>query len=129
MSCLSEVKVLSNSKKEVVKKSLLPDKYLKQMVFAYWLNQKIIEKGTSLLETILFFETVDIQKVFYDTFDDNYKSIRSAMMEEIKIKNKSTTKSHDISDKNTTNPEAEYQTETKEFYERREQLNHLYKQF
>ena len=49
------------------------------------------------------------------------------MMEEIKIKNKSTTKSHDISDKNTTNPEAEYQTETKEFYERREQLNHLYK--
>ena len=51
--------------------------------------------------------------MFYDRFDDNCKSIRSAMMEEIKIKNKSTTKSHDISDKNTTNPEAEYQTETK----------------
>ena len=90
MSSVSEVNVLSTSNKDVVKKSLLSDKYLKQMVFAYWLNQKSIENGTSLLETIHFFETVEIQRVFYDTFDDNYKSIKTTMMEEIKTKNKTT---------------------------------------
>ena len=86
MSSETEMQILSNSNEEIAKKNVLPDKYLKQMVFGYWLNAQCIEKNTSVLETLRLYDTIHDQKEFYDIFDKDFKSIKSAMMDEIKSK-------------------------------------------
>ena len=84
MSSESEMQTPSNDNIVVAKKMVLPDKYIKQMVFGYWIHSQCMEKGMPLLETLRLHDTVEVQKEFYDIFDTNFKDIKNAMTNEIK---------------------------------------------
>ena len=84
MSTVNETQVFSNSNPEVVEKTTLPDKYIKQMVFGYWIHKHSTERNSTILESIQLHSDIEIQRMFYDEFNENYKVIKADMMMEIK---------------------------------------------
>ena len=87
MSATNETQAFSKSNLDAVVKNALSDKYVKQMVFGYWIHTKSIGNKLNVLEIIQLYENVETQKNFYDEFNDNYKTIKTEMMNEIKSKN------------------------------------------
>ena len=99
MSSINEIQNVS-TKANAVKKVLLPDKYVKLMAFGYWLSGQLPDHSNKIVENLLLFETVETQKEYYDLFDNNYKSIKSDMMEVIKKKNSTEDTKNPVDDKN-----------------------------
>lgn len=87
MSAINETPVFSKSNQESVEKTILPDKYVKQMVFGYWIHKHSMERKSTILESIQLHSDIEIQKMFYDEFNENYKVIKADMMMEIKNNN------------------------------------------